>query len=218
MRVCILALALLTQCARERAPPESSVAHRELGVQLLTRASAEAEAGRDPGALALRGLSELDKARILDSADPLAVEEMARAHAFLAGHLIRRGGDPRPELEQAHALLALEAHMGPATASELALAALERALEVEWVLSREENPATPLAQGIDLARRALDADPRAADAHVALARLHLAVSHAGRSLEELQAAARELDEAEAIAPDLAELSRLRAQVSSALAW
>src|SRR5438876_101108 len=85
------------------------------------------------------------------------------------------------------------------------------------VLAREENPATPLAQGIDMARRALEADPRAADAHVALARMHLAISLAGRSAAELQAAARELDAAADIAPDLAELVRLRAQVA-ALAW
>jgi len=217
MRLLAAALVLLTHCARERTRPDSSAAHRDLGVQWLARARAEAEAGRDPGALALRGLSELEEARILDSADPLVVEEMARAHAFMADHLWRRGGDPRPELEQARALLAMEAHMSAPTAAELALTALERALEVEWVLAREENPAGPLAQGIDLARRALEADPRAADAHVALARMHLAISLAGRSRAELQAAARELDAAADIAPDLSELVRLRAQVAS-YAW
>jgi hypothetical protein len=183
----------------------------------MARGRAEAEAGRDPGALFLRGLSELDKARILDSSDPLAVEEMARAHAFLAGHLMQRGGDPRLELEQARAMLAIESRMGAPSAAELALAALERALEVEWVLLREENPATPLAQGFDLARRALEADPRVAHAHVALARMHLAISRAGRSAAQRQAAARELDAAAEIAPDLAELVRLRAQLA-ALAW
>src|SRR5438094_10120620 len=96
MRLLAAALVLLTHCARERARPDSSAAHRDLGVQWLARARAEAEAGRDPGALALRGLSELEEARILDSADPLVVEEMARAHAFMADHLWRRGGDPRP--------------------------------------------------------------------------------------------------------------------------
>jgi hypothetical protein len=217
MRGGTLALAaLLLACADRRAPPppkaNSSAAHRDLGVQWMARARLNAEAGQDPFPAALRGLSELDEARILDSADPLVVEEMARAHVFLADHLLRRGGDPRPELEQARAMLALEAHMAPPTAAELALTALERALEVEWVLGREENPAAPLAQGIDLARRALEAEPRAADAHVALARMHLAISRAGRSSSELEAASRELDAAADIAPDLAELARLRAQV------
>jgi hypothetical protein len=63
-------------------------------------------------------------------------------------------------LEQALAMLEVEAHMAPPAATELALSALERALEVEWVLAREENPATALAQGIDLALGALDTEPR----------------------------------------------------------
>jgi hypothetical protein len=202
-------------CTPRRAPaPDSSAAHRDLGVQLLSRARLEAEAGHDPGALSLRGLSELDKARILDWSDPLVLEEMARAHLFLADRLLRRGGDPRYELELARARLATEAHMAPLSAAELALSALERALEVEWVLTREENPAAPLAQGIDLALRTLDADPRAAEAHVALARMHLAVSRAARSTDELQAAARELDAAADIVPDLPGLVRLRAQLAA----
>jgi hypothetical protein len=212
-----IALLLLTHCARERERPDSSAAHRDLGLHWLALARAEAESGRDPAPPALRGLSELDKARILDKSDPLPVEEMARWHAFLADHLLRAGGDPRPELEESRAMLTLEANMCAPTAAELALAAQERALEVEWVLVRGENPARPLAQGIDLARRALELDRRAADAHVALARMHLAVSLAGKSAAELQAAASELEAAAEIVPDLAELARLRAQVA-ALAW
>jgi hypothetical protein len=199
---------------RAPAPDSSAAAHRDLGVQWLAQARLEAEAGRDPGALSLRGLSELDKARILDWSDPRVLEEMARAHLFLADHLLRRGGDPRYELEQARARLATEAPMAPLSAAELALSALERALEVEWVLTREENPAAPLAQGIDLALRTLDADPHAAEAHLALARMHLAVSRAARSADEAQAAARELDAAADIVPDLPGLVRLRAQLAA----
>jgi hypothetical protein len=215
----LLAALVLASCARREEARDSPAAHRDLGVQLLARARAAADSGRDPGLLSLRGLSELDKARILDKSDALVVEEMARAYVFLADHQLRSGGDPRPELEQARYRLAQASHMAPASAARLALASLERALEVEWILwrSSEENPAGPLAQGIDLARRALEADPRAADAHVALARMHLAISRAGKSAAELEAAARELDAAAAIAPDLVELSRLRAQVA-ALAW
>jgi len=205
-------------CTQRPAPaPDSSAAHRDRGLQWLARARLEAEAGRDPGALSLRGLSELDEARILDLFDARLYEEMACAHVFLADHLLRRGGDPRSELEQARAMLAIEAEMAPPGAAQLALSALERALEVEWILARGENLATPLAQGIDLALRALDADPHAADAHVALARMHLAISRAARSADELRAAARELKAAADIVPDLPELARLRAQLA-ALAW
>jgi hypothetical protein len=205
-------------CSQRPAPaPDSSAAHRDRGLQWLARARLEAEAGRDPGALSLRGLSELDEARILDLFDPRALQEMARAHVFLADHLLRRGGDPRPELEQARAMLAIEAEIAPPGAAELALSALERALEVEWILARGENLAAPLAQGVDLALRALAADPHAADAHVALARMHLAISRAARSADELRAAARELNAAADIVPDLPELVRLRAQLA-ALAW
>ena len=217
MRVVLAALVLA--CSSRPEPAESSAGHVDAALLFFGRARAAAESGIDPWPLSLRGLSELDKARILDKSDAQVVEEMARAHVFLADHRLRHGEDPRPDLEQARYRLNQEAHMAQTNAAQLALASLERALEVEWILSRssEENPAGPLAQGIDLARRALEADPRAADAHVALARMHLAISRAGRSAAELAAAQHELDAAADIAPDLLELSRLRAQVA-ALAW
>jgi hypothetical protein len=218
MRLVLAALVLACSARREE-PAESCAGHLDIALQLLARARAASESGADPWPLSLRGLSELDKARILDKSDAQVVEEMARAYVFLADHRMRHGEDPRPDLEQARYRLTQEAHMAQPGAAQLALASLERAVEVEWILTRsgEENPAGPLAQGIDLARRALEADPRVADAHVALARMHLAISRAGKSVDELAAAQLELDAAADIAPDLLEVPRLRAQVA-ALAW
>jgi len=171
----LLLAALLYACSPRAPLPDSSASHLALGLQWLARAHLEAEAGRDPGAFSLRSLSELDEARILDKSDPRVLEEMARAHVFLADHLLRRGGDPRSELLQARTMLAVESTLAASGATELALAALERALEVEWVLAREENPAAALAQGFDLALVALDADPRAADAQRPRRRGHSSV-------------------------------------------
>src|SRR5207245_21191 len=82
---------LMLACSSRREPAESSAGHVDAALLFFGRARAAAESGIDPWPLSLRGLSELDKARILDKSDAQVVEELARAHVFLADHRLRAG-------------------------------------------------------------------------------------------------------------------------------